>query len=262
MTLLKGIGYADKTIKDSAGNVLIDGVARIASLNPDWWYNWNQKRFEGTVFQQDPPFTPMLWSDSQVRLDALQSDLAALNMPHQILGFNEPDKSSQSNMTVAEALAVWPQLEAAAATEGLRIGSPVTASPTSAWMADFMTQAAAQGRKIDFVALHIYTNPDVANTLKKIDDAYAKWGKPIWVTESAVADFTAVAGSGIKSTRYTRTQVNDYMVALWPELKKRSYVERFAWKTRDVDDEQMWFSALFNDDGSLTGTGQKYRDLV
>jgi hypothetical protein len=51
------------------------------------------------------------------------------------------------------------------------------------------------------------------------------------------------------------------MADLWPELQKRPWLLRFAWKTRNVNDNQMWFSALFNDDGSLTSTGQLYASL-
>jgi Glycosyl hydrolase catalytic core len=40
-----------------------------------------------------------------------------------LLGFNEPDLSSQSNMSVSQALALWPRLMAT----GMRLGSPAVA---------------------------------------------------------------------------------------------------------------------------------------
>lgn len=261
---LKGLGYADKTIadKDVPGNI-INGVARIGSLDLDCWYNWNQTRFEGTVFQADPFFIPMLYSDSPTRLVNLESDLDGLNMPKHILGFNEPDLIGQAQMTVDEAIAAWPALEEAAAKEGLKIGAPATISPNNAWFQEFMEKAMALGLKIDFIPVHIYQNPHVGTFLSKIDALYAAYGLPVWVTETAVADFTAEKGIGTaKSMRYTRSQVNAYMKALWVELQTRPWLERFCWKTRNVNDNQMWFSALFNDDGSLTGTGQAYRDLT
>ncbi len=41
-----------------------------------------------------------------------------------LLGFNEPDMSSQSNMTVSDALRLWPRLMAT----GMRLGSPAVAA--------------------------------------------------------------------------------------------------------------------------------------
>lgn len=269
-TPLKGIGYADKTRTDPdvPGNTIY-GVSRINALDTDWWYNWNQKRFEGAGgdgVQVEAAFVPMLWSANPTRYETLDADLAALNMPKAILGFNEPDHEGQANMTTGEARSEWRKLEAAAAVEGLRIGSPVTVSPDAWWMNRFMIDSTAlesPDLKIDFVACHIYQNPSVSTFLNKIDALHERWGKPVWVTETAVADFTVPAGIGTaKSTRYTRSEVNDYMEDLWVELKKRPWLERFAWKTRNVNDNQMWFSALFNNDGSLTGTGLKYRDLA
>lgn len=261
-TPLKGLGYADRIIPAANGIPEIDGWARLQSLDLDWWYNWNQVRFDGT----GSSYVPMLYSDSPTRLATLKADLASANMPTRVLGFNEPDHTGQGDMTTGAARAAWRDLEAAAAVEGLKIGSPATVSPDAWWMNRFMidsTELESPDLKIDFVACHIYQNPDVATFLAKIDALHDRWGKPVWVTETAVADFTAPAGIGTaKSTRYTRTQVNDYMEALWVELKKRPWLERFAWKTRNVNDNQMWFSALFNDDGSLTGTGQKYRALA
>lgn len=267
MTVKKGIPYADRVIPATATIPEIDGWARIKSVNPSWWYNWNQARTDGkgtTGLAQS--FVPMLWSASPARLENLQADLAGLNQPTRILGFNEPDHEGQSAMTTGQARAAWRDLEAAAATRGLKIGSPATIAPSVWWMNRFMEDSTAledPDLQIDFVTCHIYQHPDVAAFLRKIDDLYARWGKPVWVTETAVADWSVPSGIGTaKSTKYTRTQVNDYLRDLWPELQKRPWLERFAWKTRNVNDNQMWFSALFNDDGSLTGTGQLYRDLA
>ena len=256
MAPLKGLGYATKTELD---------IAKINSLDLDWHYNWNQVRLlaAGKVTAQ---FVPMLYSDAETRLATLATDLDGLNMPKQILGFNEPDHPQQTNMTTGEARRAWRDLEAAAAVENLRIGSPATISPDAWWMNRFMEDATAlesPDLKMDFVACHVYQNPHVGTFLDKIDALHDRWGKPVWVTETAVADFYAAPGIGTaKSTRYTREEVEDYMEELWAALQSRPWLERFAWKTRVEHDNQMWFSSLFKDDGTLTSTGVKYRDLT
>lgn len=263
---LKGIGYADRVMADPNNpQYTIDGWKRIQSLNPQWWYNWNQKRYDGMGNGLGSKFVPMLYSDSPQRLANLRADLASCNMPTRILGFNEPDLKGQAEMTTSEARKLWRKLEEEAGVENLRIGSPATISPNAWWMNRFMEDATALEEpdlKIDFVACHIYQNPDVNTFLRKIDELHARWGKPVWVTETAVHDFRVASGiGGYKSERYSREQVNEYMGDLWYELQKRPWLERFAWKTRNVNDNQGWFSSLFNEDGSLTSTGIKYRDL-
>lgn len=232
----------------------------MVSLDLDWYYTWNQIPNLGTPSIGE--FVPMLYSDNETRLENLQRDLDALNPnPTHLLGFNEPDLEGQATMTTGDARRAWPHMQAT----GLRLGSPVTINPNAWWMNTFMdasTDLHSPDLKIDFVACHIYQNPHVGTFLNKIDELRDRWGKPVWVTETAVADFSADRGSGVKSDRYSREEVNEYMRELWPELKKRTWLERFAWKTRSTSDEQMWFSALFNSNGSLTGTGQLYRDLV
>ena len=46
------------------------------------------------------------------------------NVSH-VLGYNEPDQPDQSNMTVAQVLAGWPEIY----KTGLRVGSPAYANP-------------------------------------------------------------------------------------------------------------------------------------
>ena len=256
---LKGIGYGCKTQTE---------VDSVKSLNPDFFYTWNQVPNMGLPANGlNAEFVPMLYSDSPTRLANLTTDLAALTpAPRALLGFNEPDHPEQTDMTALEALNTWAPLM----KTGLRLGSPATISPNAAWMSQFMGATESldaakaeidKGFRVDFVACHIYQNPSVSTFLSKIDALYAAWGKPVWVTETAVADFTAVKGSGVKSTRYTRGQVEQYMQDLWVELEKRPWLERFAWKTRDTADEQMWFSSLFNSNGTRTSTGVVYAGL-
>ena len=106
--------------------------------------------------------------------------------------------------------------------------------------------------------VHIYQSPDAAAFLRKIDESYERWGKPVWITETAVADWNATL---TRPTRYSRAQVNEYMREIYAGCRKRTYVQRFAWKTRAATDPQMGTSALFNTNGTLTSTGKLYASL-
>ncbi|HEX3854768.1 MAG TPA: glycosyl hydrolase [Polyangiaceae bacterium] len=68
----------------------------------------------------------------------------------ELLGFNEPDGSDQSNIPVDEALRLWPDMQ----QPGVLLGSPATAA--EGWEEDFMAAVAAQHLRVDFIAMHWY----------------------------------------------------------------------------------------------------------
>lgn len=240
-TGLKGFGWGSK------GDL---ALSQLNSLNLDWYYGWSSK------YPTTPEnFVPMVWGGGAVDT-AISNIKSQLSLTHAdtILGFNEPDFKKQAAMTTGEAVAAWPKLEAT----GLRLGSPATIAPNAWWMDTFMTKAKNAGLRIDFVTMHCYGWPNAADFLRKVDRLHDKWGLPVWVTEYAVADWSATA---TVKNRYSRTQVNEFMEATVKGMRARPYVERFAWKTRAAGDISMGSSAIFHTDGALTTTGKLYASL-
>lgn len=98
------------------------------------------------------------------------------------LGFNEPDKTDQANMTVEAALAQWPNLLAS----GLRLGAPAPSDAGAGltWLYSFIDAAKVANLRVDYVPVHFYkgnwTASQLYNWLKAIHD---RTGLPIWVTE-------------------------------------------------------------------------------
>lgn len=262
---LRGIGYDSSTEAN---------VARINSLRPEWWYNWGQKRLLGTPSKISAEFVPMLYSNSQTRLDTFAADIKALKAESPrtvtaILGPNEPDwqdnPGDPCKMSPLQVLAIWAAIQDNG--YGLRKGSPATVSTTRIWLDQFMgaqkaldltKQSWDREFEVNFVATHIYQQPHVQTWLDKVDVLYAKFGKPVWVTETCVHDFNA---SATTPNRYSRGEVNDFIEGIWEGAKSRPWLERIAWHTRDITDPVGVSGALFNLDGSLTSTGITYRDL-
>lgn len=244
MSALKGIGNGAKTELD---------VQHLRQLNVDWFYTWGHSPNLAGV-QATDSFVPMTWSHNPDRLAQLPDVAGALPRAGALLGFNEPDHEKQANMSTGDARRAWPALEAT----GLRLGSPATIAPNAWWMNRFMLDAKADGLRIDFLTCHIYQNPHVGTFLRKIDEFHERWGLPVWVTETAVADWDATT---LESNRYSRDQINDYMVGIVEGMRARPWLERFAWKTRAASDATMGTSALYNADGTLTSTGELYASL-
>jgi hypothetical protein len=171
-----------------------------------------------------------------------------------LLGFNEPDHPYQSNMPVDEAIRLWPQLQ----STGLRLGSPATASLGGPWLDEFMTKAWRARMRVDFLAVHCYTAPNVDSFLARLTSLHSMYGMPIWVTEFAVADWAATPS---RPSRYTGLEVRRFMRGAIAGMRAMPFVERFAWKTRPAFDPVMGASALYHSDGRLTATGRLYASL-
>ena len=93
--------------------------------------------------------------------------------------------------------------------------------------------------------------------LQRLDAVYKHYGKPIWITEFAVADWSARQAG---TNRYSEEQVMAFMKAVIPELEKRSYVERYAWfgAGRGSGSEAVRTSRLVDSQGALTPLGRLY----
>ncbi|HYK55248.1 MAG TPA: glycosyl hydrolase [Flavisolibacter sp.] len=225
------------------------------NLQSHWFYTWGLS----VPLEQAPQnceFVPMFWGKSSVT-DANLSyakQLKAQGKAKYILGFNEPDLADQSNMTVQEALALWPQLESI----GLPLGSPAASWPTRQWIYDFMDQAIAQGRRVDFIAVHMYVGTDENAFVKVLQDLYNKYHLPIWITEFATCANNATTKS---ENPYTPEATLAFMQRLLPKLEELSFVHRYSWFSGNPTSARLWTSALVDEYGNLTTLGKWYAEF-
>lgn len=136
-----------------------------------------------------------------------------------VLGFNEPNKSDQANMSVADALALWPELTS---DPNIRVGSPAVSDDGRAWLEDFMTQAKQKNLRVDFIAMHWYgwnKGSCVAGQLEGAVNWASKWGLPVWITEFGC----------MGSSNPDEKTVLDFFNNAIPMLAKHPLVERYAW---------------------------------
>ena len=228
-----------------------DWADRLRSLNVGWFYQWKSEATAGSP--DGVEFVPMVFG----KPNQITPGVAHVNKEKQsarfqfLLGFNEPDKEDQANMTVEAALEAWPQLMS---TE-LPLISPAAANPEGEWMEKFMAGIKERGYRVDYIAIHSYGGPSVAGFLDKLERVHRKFDLPLWITEFGVGDWQAKT---VKENNHSVRDIKDFMKAVLPKLDRLKYVHRYAWFPSSPDDPHLGTSALFNADGSLTELGEVY----
>jgi Glycosyl hydrolase catalytic core len=226
------------------------GTAATASA---WYYNW----WIGPDNKAGPraQFVPMVKHAKEVTDHNLENILRLKESQGVtcLLGFNEPERKSQGDITVAEAVRLWPRLMAT----GLRLGSPAPSADADGmrWLDQFMAQADRNQLRVDFIALHWYqdtaapTAPD--NFVHWLQGIYRRYHRPIWITEFAGINWDR------SHPRITSELNQRFMATLLPELERMDIVERYAWFSAGGE------ASLFADTKTwtLTPLGETYRSI-
>jgi RNA polymerase sigma factor (sigma-70 family) len=201
-----------------------NGVTRaLARSGASWYYTWAPNH-AGIASPRGVAFVPMIWGAGSVTAATLSQ---VRHEGHVLLGFNEPDLSSQSNMSVPRALALWPRLMAT----GMRLGSPAVATGAATpggWLDRFMRGAAARHYRVNFITVHWYgadfaTGPAAGQLESYLQAIHARYRLPIWLTEFALARF-----GGSASFPAPRVQAA-FLTAATTMLERLRYVQRYAW---------------------------------
>lgn len=242
----------------ASSRYLASNPSKLVELGATWAYNWSATR---PAHLGSLTWVPMLWGSGSVTpgtIASLRAEARA-GQVHYLLGFNEPDMSSQSNLTPQQAAALWPQLD----QTGLVLGSPAPAVPSDGWLSNFMALARARHLRVDFIALHYYqdfTSPtavsDLRQQLTAIHNAYHL---PIWITEIGAMD-VRTWGEPMAHPP-TASQAAAYIRKLFAMLDALPFVQRYAWFTDDCwSDSSCRYGSLFNASGRATLAGAAFEN--
>lgn len=251
-----GAGDASTTIRSSCKRGLAyghDSVADLGALSKGlgWWYNWSSQPESANVAAAYAglglEFTPMVWGGT-FDVGTVESQIP--NDAKYLLAFNEPNFGAQANLTPAQAAALWPNIEAIAKAKNLKIVSPAlnycggscNVTDPFAWLDQFF--AACPSCQVDYVAAHWYACSGDALTWYL--GQFAKYGKPIWLTEFSCNDASDVSLPVQKA----------YMKDALQILENDPNVFRYAWFIgRSTDRPAV---SILGADGQLTELGQQY----
>ncbi len=206
----------------------------INSVNATWGYNWSASKPSGNL---NGDFMPMFWSGGNWTSKFNTVDSYS-NIDY-ILGFNEPERSDQANMTVANAISQWRTVSDQYGGTSIKLVGPAVSDNAAgrAWLDDFMTQVDSDPNLIvDEVAFHWYGSVSgnataAANSfLNKVDQYHSNYGRNVWVTEFAGIDFAGNFTSD-EMQQWNAT----FLETALPGLESRDYVTRYAWWNHNND---------------------------
>ncbi|MDP9149905.1 MAG: glycoside hydrolase family protein [Myxococcota bacterium] len=225
------------------------GVANAAcgdltALGVSWYYNWTLNRGSCSASR----FVPMIWghTGSEQTAPGIANEIKGIVAAgyDTVLGFNEPDNATQSKITVAAAISLWPAFSASS----LRVGSPATQANTAgmAWFTSFMSQVNADttsALRVDFIAAHWYGwNAGSCDANAVSLEAYIKQleaipgNRPIWLTEWGCLNLS----------NPTAATVQAFYSGAIAMFARHPRIERYAWYPWTANNELVAGGKLTN----------------
>ena len=172
-----------------------------------------------------------------------------------VLGFNEPERGDQANMSPAEAARAWKQYLEPLRAQGTRLGSPGIASTNEGlnWLRQFLNELNNVGGRVDFIALHWYGR-GVDNFIGWITNVRQQLGNqhPVWVTEFACTSWDP-------NQLVSEQEASDFLRDSINRLDSLSWVERYAWfGAQHQPDAALGSASSLISNGGLTQLGRNY----
>jgi Glycosyl hydrolase catalytic core len=239
MQAFKGVAFYASTCSD------------LNALGVSWYYDWQE-----TTRCTGVEFVPQVWGDWTAgggSWGGMSPAQLVANGATTVLAFNEPDNPGQSNLSVDQAIALWPQFD----LPGVKIGSPGTGGaccPNTGedWLNQFMAAIAQNKlREPDIIAIHWYgwgsgECDDTSQLEAKIQWA-EQWNLPIWMTEW-----------GCYQAESTQVVDKFYADAI-AMFKNHPLLERYAWYlSRSSSDPNFANATLLDQNGNPTALGSEY----
>ncbi|XP_052785112.1 uncharacterized protein LOC128220664 [Mya arenaria] len=243
-------GSRKKGVAAYAPKLLCDDFKALSNIS--WWYDWsnNLDRYEhARTLNNCPPNTDMAPMHVPMIKKMWKNGTHPTLTPgaRYVLGYNEPNKADQADMTPKQAADFWPEVERLAA--GLPLISPVTAGQNFPWLDEFFRLC--HNCRVDYIGAHLYRcNADEIMTF--VQKLHQRYHKKVWLTEFACPH-----------TEDENVQLH-LMQTLLPRLEAANYIYRYAWfsaRPHGTGMVKTSASLLDRNSSTLTKIGRFYNDF-
>ena len=264
----KGICFTLR--KSNQSGSVEENLPKIQATRSYWNYSWGMELVEEQPSKME--FMPMAWG--AWGMDGFVQSVRKHIVPQiqsgvtkRVLGFNEPDKKEQANMSYQDALKYWPVLEEL----GVPLCSPACANPLSdvddstqgvrgTWMRDFMREADKRNYRIDYIGVHWYGATSPRAFKERMAQVYEAYGRrPLLISEFAVADWGAKT---VGQNSHSPEEVLKFMKNVLPWMEKQNWIAGYAWFSFGIHEAVGTSSSLFDQSGKLTTLGKFYSSVT
>jgi len=218
-----------------------------------WYHSWSTWPTDSEL-----EFSPLFWGNKSIQeFNANLPSVMRKTRPKitAVLGMNEPEIPTQSNLTAQEGAQMWQTyMQPLRSTyPGIRLGSPAPSSSPMGkkWLQDFFT--ACNGNcTVDFIATHWY-GIDADAFITYLKDMNTTFQKPIWITEWACQNYVDF------KKQCSQDDVVSFMNKTQTFMDNADFVERYAWfgAMRDMQGVNQ-YNALMDKSGKITALGAQY----
>jgi len=194
-------------------------IPEVENLNASWRYDWSANGQSSDKLEYVPIKQHLNWPG----WDQIENKQNVT----QVLGYNEPDRPDQSNLSNEVVIANWKYYM----KSGLRIGSPAHSDPYNGlW--GFMDLAEKNDFRVDFIAIHSYWSVNQQDWSWRLDNVYNAFKRPIWITEwnngaNWTTETTWPDANRLCTDANAQKQLNDLKTIL-TILESKPYVERYS----------------------------------
>eukprot|EP01113_Clastostelium_recurvatum_P032224 TRINITY_DN4106_c0_g1_i15.p1 TRINITY_DN4106_c0_g1~~TRINITY_DN4106_c0_g1_i15.p1 ORF type:complete len:1078 (-),score=104.98 TRINITY_DN4106_c0_g1_i15:16-3249(-) len=226
---------------------------------------WNRVSWLYTYGAWPPPsaslmsldFVPMLWGCAGIQDWDTAIAHGIFDNVTAVLAFNEPDESTQSDLSPAVAAEIYKRHIHPLSQLGINLGAPAV-SPTNkgaSWLKDFFTLC--KSCAVDFLPVHWFGNRciDLQNYLMNIHDSYPHL--PIWGTEWACAPSSSSSSSSSNqeggSSPCNGTSITTFVQCTTSWMASQSWIQRYSYygAMRDLGGHVPSSNALLSPNGTM-----------
>ena len=215
--------------------------------NSTWYYNWGSHPTINPLNAQksyNQEYVPEKWGAG-----GMWNGVYTIEDACHLMGYNEPDHTEQSNVSVEKAIEEWPLMM----KTGMRLGSPATTD--FSWLYSFMNQCRQRNYRVDYVVIHAYWGGlSASEWYDRLKNVHERTKRPLWIKEwNNGANWTKESWPSSQSEQYAK-QLRD-LTDIVNMLDTCSFIERYSiynW----VEDKRM----IIDKTGKLTPAGEFYAD--
>ncbi len=176
----------------------IGGASFAAPMNAKWMYNWGPTH--SVTLPASTIYNPMQWGSFNWVYGTSSGPIWQHSPAWRkradgflLMGFNEPDRTDQSNIPLADCVALWPRL--LALDQPLLSPSPGTLNPPAgapSWHQLFYDETDRLGYRVEYNAIHTYPGPSGGSSdylVNLVEAEFNDFGRPVWLTEFSFVDW-------------------------------------------------------------------------